>query len=209
MLPTTPTISAGPSSDLTRRPMALSSGKNRRWMASLMITTGRRVRRVGVVEHPARDERNLQRPEVAAGRHLPSDFGRPLAGRDGLLDTLERHRPVVAGQRHDDGRADITNVRERTQRGRRTVMKPHASESASLYRSAGTAMPIVMTWSARNPGIDREQSDEAAQNQAGADEQHDCERDLHHDERRCRATGGSAHRDAAWRRRARPTRFPS
>src|SRR6185369_9202281 len=70
----------------------------------------RRVRVITIVEQPARDQWNLERPEVAIRRQLPADFRRPLAGRDGLLRSLEWRRPVVAGQRRDGSHAHVLNT---------------------------------------------------------------------------------------------------
>ena len=75
-----PTISAVPSPSWMRLPTGFSPGKKRCGDRVADDHDRRRVGRVARVEEPAGAQRNLQRAEVAAGRRLPADFGRPLPG---------------------------------------------------------------------------------------------------------------------------------
>ena len=66
-----------------------------------------RRRSVSRVEEAAVAQGNAERAEVVAGGKLPPHVRRTFAGRHGPVGALERHRPVVAGEWGDDGRADV------------------------------------------------------------------------------------------------------
>ena len=103
----------------TRWPTGLSPGKNRCAMRLADDHDRRRLCRVARVEQAPGAQRNAQAPEIAARRRLPADVRRPLARRHRLFGPLERHRPVVAGERRDDRRRRSSRPRAAL-RSRRT-----------------------------------------------------------------------------------------
>src|SRR5262249_31615583 len=87
---------------------------------------------IAPVEQAAGDERDAERLEVTARGGLPPHLPRPLARRHRLVRALEWDRPVVAGERNDDGSADFLDTWDGTQRRERAPVEPVARDAVSI-----------------------------------------------------------------------------
>ena len=201
MSPTTPTISASLFPNRTRFPTAASLGKNSRSIEALM-TTRRPAGTIAVIEEPARLERNGKRREITAGGRLPPDVGWPFAGRHPAIASLERHRPAITGQRHDDGGTDsghagyLSNGVEcaRVEVGPRLDFLVPVRRQLRIHRQDGFD---------RETRIDLEQIREASENQSRPNEQDGRDGDLGHHQRGCCAPGRAVEAGASGHREKR------
>ena len=152
---------------------------------SLTITT--RCALVGVVrvEVAAGDQRDPHRGEVS--RRDRSRLRRqalPVGLR--MIFDLDAAAVVVAAERQDVHRADVATRRACARRAPRAADR---TASGRLPRSAPSAATtsIVSTLFGREAGVDLLQLPQAANQQPGADQQHDRQRDFGDDQRFARA----------------------
>ena len=107
----------------------------------------------------------------------------PLGGLR-LADDLHRRRRAEAGQRQEADRARGLDARQRVDLLEEAVEELPALTLGAVSR-VRQRQPHRHRARRIEAGILIEQPDEAAHQQAGADEQHERQRDLDDDERRC------------------------
>src|SRR5262245_58196281 len=81
------------------------------------------IRSIPFVEQPPCQQRYSQSPEVAARCELPSNLGRPFSSRNWKLGSFKTYRPVVACERHHDGRPGLLNIRKGFEGGQCSIVE--------------------------------------------------------------------------------------
>ena len=178
---------------LMRLPTGFSPGKKRCGERVADDHDRRASMRVARVEQPSGAQRNLERAEIAARRRLPAHFRRPLPrarsdapGRtSGAVQLLPVSGVTAAAP-------TVSTSGERFDRGEDARCRARRARAAR--RSGRPASPIctVNTPSAVKPGSTAIRLAKLRSVRPGADQQHDRERDLRRDQRRCRAARAGA-----------------